>query len=563
MTGIVYQRLVAKITRPDSSSEKSIDYKFFEKVTNEIKYMIGTALNSDDISALKVIASAISPDLYRFFSDTSDTYKHVNEATKQLVKALSQHHLKYTNTRKKPQLKLVSCEQFSAMAQSFAPLRNRKDIYTYCASEKGINTLHDMLIDPNIIEPSDQALILLCGNKPAENSNHFKLSDLDESVRTNPVIRLFSRVLSRFSIRPSLLSKDEKAKEHTQLPEHHLGIQYGAYSYEVALSKYKPDIHYEELSKDALHIDDFYSLSMPDRELRSKMLTQSNSLLESIKTYLRDTTMLSVEVELEKDGSIVYGRRRSISGVKNFLTVLNEDAYQTRVALRHIDKLCDFLHEKLSEEKASRALPVVIDHLKKLFQRANHHYMPNYLIMSPLDKDGHMIALFCIDLPLPGISKLFCEHLKRLEIETLNSGTLYSKQDDPVRKFIYWMGRHLPDASAHYIVDHDLLPAKHLESLLDNGFNSLTYFVPNPEYKIKYLAQLMSTVEHHHPKLLAGTTLASFIEETAKVAEKASHLEGLFDAEFMRGYYKDFSRHHTDPQPEHAADMGFLAPKRV
>lgn len=349
-----------------------------------------------------------------------------------------------------------------------------------------------------------------------------------------------------------LTSEEQKHQQHN-LPEHYLGVQYLSVVYVEAIHDTKQQFSLESLASESMHLPNIYLGCLPDRELHIKKLTGSNSLRHSIDTYLSHMGLLSLSLEERDNGSIDYGSRRSIVGIKNFLLYLNEDAFLTRIAVKHIDKLCNFLYGQLGNEKVSRVLPSVIDKLQSLFSRKNYLYINRYG-----STHESLVARSCVDMPLPGISKILCTHLRNLHHDVINNPMSKISGYNPANDFAKWIAQHLPDASIHYIAKNSLADKELLKPLIKDSFIALRDFTPNPEYKLKHLAKLMATVERHHPKLFEGSSLSNHVDEVVRDAEKSSELQGLYAGEFQRQYYRDFASVSGSQIPEKKADMSFL-----
>lgn len=565
MSGVIYTRLISRLKQRGDDSREGIDSPYISKVIDEIRFVIGTALKKNDLPGLAVILSSLNDDVFDFFSKSYQVVEHKNKVVAALFVELTRKTFVFTNTKKDFLEITISPEKFQVILDCLPELKDRSLIYK-CARESSLLSpcyMNDYYVNPAHINEHEQALILLLsGNMPDDSSDHFKHSDLFDSVRNNVAINVFSRILNRTSGPvPALLDDDTYKALRNPLPDHLLAFEHLAYNYIESLNKKNPQVSMSDLAKVCLQHPNPCVHQFPDHDLHIKKLTASKSLLATIDIYLEHMSNLNRKLDTNADGGIIYGPNRFLYGADNFLAAINEDAILTRAAVRHIDTLCNFLSKNIADPKVQNMLPELTRQLRKFFSRTSLPYLPES--GSHLLTNRDLVAKSCIDLPMIGIVSLLCSYLERLRTDLVNKGQRLTV-DTPAFGLAEWIGSALPYSALISIVEHDLLHESLLHPVLFTKSKSLSEysFIANPEFMITQIATLFGCAERNYPQCVTSElentdSAASNLLKLIHGVEKKAGCENLYERVFMREYHRAIDQ-SLKSVASGDADMSFL-----
>ncbi len=556
MTGIVLQHLTANVDQKNITNELNINNSYITEVVTTLETLLGETISSNDIAALELVASTLEKDVREFFIYTNSPTKHTNNVMKNLVIDLARQNFTYASKTKNsmPVVVNLSIDQMHALQRNIFDLSNYEKIYSYAAGEPGIDatSLHDVFINPELIGPNEQALLLLTGNTINQNSENFRQEDIKAELRDNLSVELFKRSLPRLGASTYLLLKHSNHGLYDHLPEHYLGVQHLTSVYCYNLSEGPAQLSRGAIAHKCIQMPNPYLSDIPNQALHLKKLTASTSLVESIEIYLKHMDMLAYDLKIDDEGAIFYGSRQSVQGFENLITLINKDVILTRAAITHIDKLC----AALADDGFVDNLPTVIDALKNLFSRRNNPYNAT----PPSASITGLVTRSCIDLPLDGICRLLCLHANKLHDD-------YSHIDvKPGVKtgaalFAEWMCKNLPDEALCYIAENKLIVEGLITHLLFDREKrtDTSNYMANPEFSIKQMAKVCAIAERSYPKLITEYLELSNIRIGYRSVEKKIGAVGLFDEEFNRQLYRGFDQLSSIEKTDNSAAMTFLS----
>lgn len=556
MSGIIYQT-IAQVGEENKNAKSNV---YIDKVASAITSTFARVIESGDMAALEILASSLTRDINDFFSKRKYTNQFQKLLMTHIVKKLARNSVEYASDSGRLVRVEVPMDAIQTLQRNIYELSNYEKVYSAAATNFGfdVSMLHDVYVDPSAIGAKEQILMLLTGNKLDIDKHRFSYKHLKDNVTKNLSVELFTRSSLTSAFLPTPPKQDD-ALLHAGLPSHYLGVQHLANYYCEGGDNTEVISNLSELASKCLQNPNPYLSEIPDQELHIKYLTASNSIEDSVETYLAHIIKLEFEAVFDEHNNVTYDITLPLNTFEGFIGTLNKDVILTRAAVDHIDRLCLELIARSSEQELKNVSPRVIAALDDLFSRTKHPYTASTLIQGPRP----LVTLCCMGMPLKGISQLWCLHANHLHA-TAHPDDKAPSQIAPGHKFADSMCKWLPDEALFFIVENTLINKELLLSLLfDNEKLTSATFRPNPEFNLKQFARVCAQAERAYPKLVTDYLAVSKTQKLITEAEDRFTLRGFFEKEFHAHYYKDTKNVLELNASDAQADMSFITSRTL